>query len=249
MSDLRRLHAVFFDLNNVIEDYESFAKNSIDVCAKVCVRHGIFSDYSVATRAVRKQLLFMKQHYGRFPYEFHHLFWNALMRQHQKEKWRFDLLNTVYSDFVTSYLKKTALYPDVMPTLRWLKGKFRLGLITNGTLERCYRFLEKFALEDYFDSILVSEETGFKKPDPFMFRYGLDEVRCPPNQALMVGDRYDTDISGAKGVGMLVCRLRRGAFKNQKHSSSEYQPDFELQSLDELRSILKKTFEKRKIAS
>ncbi|QAA76405.1 MAG: hypothetical protein BIP78_0639 [Candidatus Bipolaricaulis sibiricus] len=47
-----------------------------------------------------------------------------------------------------------------------------------------------------------SSEVVVGKPSPIAYRVALEVLGVPPREALMVGDRLDTDIAGGHGVGM-----------------------------------------------
>lgn len=48
------------------------------------------------------------------------------------------------------------------------------------------------------------------KPEPHLFRQGLRLLGSEPGETLMLGDRPDTDIAGAKRAGLLAALLRTG---------------------------------------
>jgi HAD superfamily hydrolase (TIGR01549 family) len=53
-----------------------------------------------------------------------------------------------------------------------------------------------------FKGILTSEECGFEKPHPHIFRQALVRFNALPENTLMVGDSYENDIEGATNCGM-----------------------------------------------
>ncbi len=124
-----------------------------------------------------------------------------------------------------------AVYPDVKPALRDLRGAgYRLGVIANARhlLQGRLGYLE---LMGYFQAITYSEEAGFEKPDPRIFQLALERMKCVPEEALHVGDRYLEDIQGARGAGLQAVLLDR----------NNSQPDAEckrIRSLVELRDLL-----------
>ena len=95
------------------------------------------------------------------------------------------------------------LYPGVIEALRSLRKQgFRLWLLTNAQrvfTEYELRYLE---LDKWFDGIYISSDYGCRKPDPLFFRTLLDEQKLDPARCLMIGNDRDTDIAGAKAVGL-----------------------------------------------
>ena len=62
--------------------------------------------------------------------------------------------------------------------------------------------VEAFGLADQFDTMVFSEEVGFRKPQPEIFLHALGQLGVEPENAMFVGDRLDTDVQGAARVGM-----------------------------------------------
>ncbi len=129
-------------------------------------------------------------------------------------------------------------FPDAAPVLEALKRRgFRLGVIANqapGSRER----LAKWDLLQYFDVIVASAEAGVDKPDPAIFRMALEQASCRPENAIMVGDRLDNDIRPAKALGMTTVRMKKGLAIYMKPACEAEVPDYTVDSLSEMQSIL-----------
>jgi putative hydrolase of the HAD superfamily len=109
--------------------------------------------------------------------------------------------------FRTGIVDHIELDARVRDMLDRLKGCYRLGLVTNGTSETQRRKLQKLRLEDAFDSITISEEIGFKKPDPRAFQHSLQGLGTNPTAAVFVGDDPVSDITGARALGMMAVQV------------------------------------------
>lgn len=68
--------------------------------------------------------------------------------------------------------------------------------------------LADFDLLRYFDSIVESAVVGVRKPDPQIFRLGVEALRLAPEQVLVVGDSYKKDILPAQSIGCHVAWLK-----------------------------------------
>jgi putative hydrolase of the HAD superfamily len=98
--------------------------------------------------------------------------------------------------------------PGAIEALRALSARgVRLGIVSNtgrtpGVVLR--RILERHDMLRYFDALAIaySDEVGFRKPDPRIFRRALDALGVPPARALHVGDNPDADVAGAQRIGM-----------------------------------------------
>lgn len=121
--------------------------------------------------------------------------------------------------------KAERLYPDAVRVLIELKEQgYRLGIIANqsvGTRER----LSVWNILRYFDVIIASAEEGVAKPDAEIFLRALQRTNCPPENAVMVGDRLDNDIVPAKRIGMKTVWVRQGFARYSMPQSPEEEPD------------------------
>ncbi len=63
------------------------------------------------------------------------------------------------------------------------------------------------------------------KPEPTMFEMALRRVGVAPEEALMVGDRLETDILGAQRAGMLTALMMSGVTSAEILAQSPIQPD------------------------
>lgn len=91
--------------------------------------------------------------------------------------------------------------PKAVETVERLASRTRLGLVANQPRE-IRQTLRTLDLERYFEVTAVDAELHYSKPDPRIFRWALAQVGVPPHRAMMVGDRVDNDIAGARRVGM-----------------------------------------------
>ena len=101
-----------------------------------------------------------------------------------------------------------ALFPEVTGVLTLLRGRgYRLGVISNFD-RRLDAILAGLGIRDLFECVILSSETGADKPDPQIFRRGLDALRLAAPEALHVGDDRERD-GGAEALGIRVFHLDR----------------------------------------
>lgn len=137
-------------------------------------------------------------------------------------------LADVYSTVRVSSL---ALYDDVLPALNDMRTRHLLGVITNGPTEVQEEQLRVTDVAGYFRHVLISEEVGFAKPHPEIFRRALALTEVMPEEALFVGDTPEIDIAGAQGVEMHTAWINR---KNRPWPKHLAPPSYELLSLQQL---------------
>jgi putative hydrolase of the HAD superfamily len=112
------------------------------------------------------------------------------------------------------------LFPDALSTLDHLHRRYHLGIITNGMTEIQRDKIQRLGLTPYFDTVLISQEAGMRKPDPRLFQMALACVPCEPHEAVMVGDSPNRDIAGARAVGMHALWVRTGRSRDPSPSPS-----------------------------
>ncbi|WP_297439099.1 HAD family hydrolase [Thermococcus sp.] len=141
-------------------------------------------------------------------------------------------ISLCYEELLKSYPHKLQVYPDVLPTLEWLKKKdYSLGVVTSGPSYQRLK-LELTGLSKYFDVILTREDVKAIKPEPKIFLHALEKLGVKPGEALYVGDSLSQDVYGAKHLGMTAVWINRSG-ENGYHMA-----DYEIRTLHELRKIL-----------
>ena len=100
------------------------------------------------------------------------------------------------------------LYPYVTEALAALRARgFRLWLLSNAQQVFTAYELRHLGLGEQFDGVYLSSDFGCRKPDARFYgallrEHGLDAAKC-----LMIGNDRDTDIAGAKALGMATLYL------------------------------------------
>lgn len=103
------------------------------------------------------------------------------------------------------------LYAGAKELLRQLHERGRgVYLLSNAQRIFTERELRYLQIDDCFDGILISSDCGVKKPDERFFRILLEKYRIEPENALMIGNDQNSDIAGAKRVGMDTFYIHSG---------------------------------------
>ena len=93
-------------------------------------------------------------------------------------------------------------FDDAIPCLKAVRGRgISVGLITN-IYDDVWETCDKLGLSPYLDFVVTSQEVESEKPHPPIFRAALEKAGVEPAEALHVGDQYNADVVGAKGVGI-----------------------------------------------
>jgi len=149
--------------------------------------------------------------------------------------------------FCKEFLKYTLLDEDALFVLDRLKGKFRLGIVSNLSIPECVpELLKKFNLDRYFDVVVISGAINRRKPSPDIFRKALETLGLKPNETVFVGDTPGIDIKGARAVGLKTILIERPPPPKGSSSLSyeipgareKAQPDNVIKSLREILPIV-----------
>lgn len=102
------------------------------------------------------------------------------------------------------------LYAGAKELLAALGQRGRVILLSNAQSLFTRPELEMLGLTDCFDSIYLSSEAGFKKPDPRFYRLALDREGLKPKDCLMIGNDPVCDGEGPRSVGIPAYVIRSG---------------------------------------
>ena len=96
--------------------------------------------------------------------------------------------------------------------------------------------LHDFRLDRYFPHVIESAVVGVRKPDPAIFRLGLDALGISDaSSAVVIGDSYDKDILPAASLGCRTVWLKNIGWK--PYTGAE-QADVVITDFKELEELL-----------
>ncbi len=132
-------------------------------------------------------------------------------------------------------------HPDVLAGLKESVGIALCSNFSHGLTAR--RVLDDCALGEYFDSIVISDEVGIRKPRREIFEAVLCELDLPPHEVMHVGDKLDADVAGAAALGLqtawITRRVRDPAGQLESHGGAL--PDHQIADLSELSALLEES--------
>jgi putative hydrolase of the HAD superfamily len=132
------------------------------------------------------------------------------------------------------------LYPHLAQTVAQLhKDGYRIGIVSN-TGRTWGRYLrpiqDELAIGRYFDVRVFSDEVRIRKPDRRIFDRALEGLHLRPEEVVHVGDDVDTDVAGAKALGMRAVWFNAGFWPEAKTD----QADAEIRDHKELPAVLER---------
>lgn len=118
--------------------------------------------------------------------------------------------------YLTEMPFQTNLVRGTVEILEYLfrKGYF-LFIITNGFREVQLKKLDVSGLKKYFSKVYISEEIKAPKPSKTIFEHAIKSSNAKKEASLMIGDDFETDITGALrfGIDAAWIQLRSAAKK------------------------------------
>ncbi|MEG1585749.1 MAG: YjjG family noncanonical pyrimidine nucleotidase [Bacteroidales bacterium] len=135
--------------------------------------------------------------------------------------------------FLDRTSEKSGLIEGALDLLEYLKPHYHLHIISNGFTEVQFRKLKSAGVDRYFEEIILSDAVGVNKPDPVIFEYALQKTGAKKEESIMIGDNFDTDITGA-----IRSRIDQIFFNPQPDFIAPVTPTFEVRKLEEIKEIL-----------
>lgn len=225
---------LFFDLDHTIWDFDKNAEetlnelyhtynlrelglHSADTFIEVYTKnnHRLWADYH--TGKITKQMLRDRR--------FSETFIDLGVSPHRIPK-------NFEDDYVALCPTKTNLFPQAHETLRDLKERYSLHLISNGFKESTELKILNNGLQVYFEQVIISEVVGFNKPEKAIFKYALSLAKARVSESIMIGDSIEADIRGAQDYGM------KAIYFNPERKERPSDVQHEISCLSELKTLL-----------
>jgi len=201
---MKKYKAVFFDLDHTLWDFE---RNSSETILE------LFEKYNLLNLGVTEPSRFISVYK-----EVNARMWDMYHKNEISKKYlrtgRFnlalknfgiqndELAEMLATDYLSICPEKKYLFPGTIEILDYLSEKYKLHIITNGFVEVQYKKIKNSGLTAYFDHIHISEEIGFKKPEPEIFNFAVKQAGVVHENCIMIGDNTETDIGGALNAGI-----------------------------------------------
>jgi len=231
---MKKYKHIFFDLDNTLWDFES---NSSETLTELFHHHqlknlGIASaDLFIEKYKLRNQMMWEQYRLGKIEKatlrndRFTLTFWDMGIDTELVPK-------SLADDYIYWSPRKNRMFPHTVDVLNYLSRKYKLHIITNGFEEAQTIKLKSSGIEHLFDHVIISEHTGFKKPDVNIFHYALNKTTSSPDECLMVGDGLEIDILGAVNAGWDSVFFNPGKITHSNFTT------YEINCLSELRDFL-----------
>jgi FMN phosphatase YigB (HAD superfamily) len=126
--------------------------------------------------------------------------------------------------------------PARIDAMKKIARHHRVGLISNfDDSETGHLIMHDTGIRELFDPVIISADTGYRKPNPLIFKLILDAMKLAPADVLFVGDTPLDDVLGSKGVGMHSAWIR---MRGREMPAGIPAPDIIIADLAELPAAL-----------
>ena len=102
-----------------------------------------------------------------------------------------------FRTFYEIYNDVFSLRQPVLETLKRLRSKYRLVLLSNTDVMRFGFVRQNFPEIFLFDAYVLSYEVGYMKPHPQIYRAALEQAEAKPQECIFIDDREE-NIEGAQ---------------------------------------------------
>jgi len=144
-------------------------------------------------------------------------------------------LKTALNIFFQDYVDTLELRAYAKSLLNRIAENCKLGLVSNFTYTPViYASLRKLGIHHFFNTIVVSEDAGWRKPHKRIFQTALQKLHVTAEETVYIGDSPLEDIAGAKSVGMKTVFVPSQFYTLQDLHENRQQPDIIAENLHEI---------------
>jgi putative hydrolase of the HAD superfamily len=140
--------------------------------------------------------------------------------------------------FARDRSRRHVVFAETEQVLHTLKKHFKLALLTNGAPDIQGTKIDGSKLAGFFETIIISGDLGFGKPDARIFQLVLERLSVAAHEAVMIGDSLNRDVAGARDAGLHTIWINR--YKRTLADTHPI-PDLELTNLRDLPALLTPT--------
>jgi HAD superfamily hydrolase (TIGR01549 family) len=124
---------------------------------------------------------------------------------HEADEVPEEILDSLTKAHMGQLAESFEVRPETIDVLEWAARRFRRAMISNfDYAPALYDALDRFGIRSAFETVVVSDEVGWRKPHRIIFDHALEQLRIGAPEALFIGDQLYVDVYGAVNCGMDV---------------------------------------------
>ena len=182
----------------------------------------------------RLRLIDLEMHGRKFLYN-RDVWWETLLKQLGLSMLKASWIHGTTRQYWKTCAGASPIFSDTMSTIQRLKkAGFRLGMVSDsdGTPGMKMKRIRRQPFRKFLETIVVAgEDTRNVKPSRRPFTLVAEQLGLQPRNCVYIGDNPNTDIQGAKGVGMMTIIVKRRGPKGGH-------PDYLARSLSDVARLL-----------
>ena len=208
------IRAVIFDLDNTLTDFMRMKESAVDAAVDAMIDAGLRFPPS----DIKKKIYDIYEEEG---IEFQSVFDHAIEGLLGEMDFKIKAAGIV--GYRRAKEASLVLYPHVKVTLiELMKRGIHLAVVSDAPRQEAWLRLCYLQLHHMFDFVSTFEDAGERKPSPIPFQRALDQFQVSPEEAIMVGDWPERDITGAAKLGMITVFARYGNTFGTVDSGASY---------------------------
>ncbi len=114
-----------------------------------------------------------------------------------------DYNNEILGSLVNSHmesLEKSMIFPEIHRVIldKLKDNSYNLSILSNFDYSpTAHKLLDKYNITPYFDTVIISANFGWRKPDLKIFEYAMQQGNKSKSDTIFIGDDLERDIKGA----------------------------------------------------
>jgi putative hydrolase of the HAD superfamily len=193
------IKAVIFDIDNTLVDFLEMKKKSLGPAVDAMIAKGL----KMSREDALKKIYDLYKIYG--------MEYKLIFQEFLKSVQQFNY--KILAAGIIGYRSKREVkpYPGMLAVLKRLKKKgLKLAIVSDAPNLKAWLRLTYMDIEEMFDVVVAFDDTKVAKPASLPFEKAVAELRVKREEVLMIGDRPEKDIAGAKQMGFVSCFARYG---------------------------------------
>ncbi|GAB4156861.1 MAG: TIGR02253 family HAD-type hydrolase [Planctomycetota bacterium] len=231
----RPLDAIFFDIDDTLFSTTVFAEKARRAAIEAMIAVGLKADRDEALRELQEVLAEFSSNYGNH--------FDKVLDRLPPEAIRNVNRAVIVAAGVVAYhetkWRELRVHDDVYEVLQWLARKPVVrGIISAGITVKQAEKLVRLKILEFLtpQAIFFTDQVGFSKPNPKLYRRVLQRLDLQPDRCIYVGDHPTHDIDPCNQEGWTTVQVRRSG--RHAAESGATRPDHEVSDFFGLREIL-----------
>ncbi|UCE82065.1 MAG: HAD family hydrolase [Deltaproteobacteria bacterium] len=203
---MRHIKAIGFDLFNTLITMKPAAlQDALRRLTSTLKENGVAVEHGPFVKAHGEAVLAFLEKTKQDGKESHNRFWisSALTKLGHSVAPDEPHISMAVETYFSAFIQYARVIPGTKEMLSTLRGRYRLGLLSNFTHPPAAKnIISQLGLAPFFEVVLISGDLGYRKPHPLVFQELIKQLGVREDQILYVGDDPEADVAGAMQAGL-----------------------------------------------